>query len=31
VALAVAAGLVAGLYPAWVMSRAAPAEALRDE
>ncbi|HVQ73982.1 MAG TPA: FtsX-like permease family protein [Candidatus Binatia bacterium] len=31
VGLAVAAGLLAGLYPAWVMSRASPAEALRDE
>jgi len=29
--LAVVAGLLAGLYPAWTMSRASPAEALRDE
>jgi putative ABC transport system permease protein len=29
--LAVLAGLLAGLYPAWTMSRASPAEALRDE
>jgi putative ABC transport system permease protein len=31
VALAVAAALLAGLYPAWRMARAEPAEALRDE
>jgi putative ABC transport system permease protein len=29
--LAVAAGFLAGLYPAWTMARASPAEALRDE
>lgn len=29
--LGVIAGLLAGLYPAWAMARAAPAEALRDE
>jgi putative ABC transport system permease protein len=29
--LAVVAGLLAGLYPAWMMSRASPSEALRDE
>jgi putative ABC transport system permease protein len=31
VALAVLAALLAGLYPAWRMARAEPAEALRDE
>jgi putative ABC transport system permease protein len=31
VLLAVAAALLAGLYPAWKMSAASPAEALRDE
>jgi putative ABC transport system permease protein len=29
--LAVAAALLAGLYPAWKMAGAQPAEALRDE
>jgi putative ABC transport system permease protein len=31
VALSVAAALLAGVYPAWRMARAAPAESLRDE
>jgi putative ABC transport system permease protein len=30
-ALGIVAGLVGGLYPAWLMSRASPAQALRDE
>jgi putative ABC transport system permease protein len=29
--LGIVAGLVGGLYPAWLMSRTSPAEALRDE
>ena len=31
VALSVLAAVLAGLYPAWRMARARPADALRDE
>ena len=31
IVLAVAAAILAGAYPAWKMSRTAPAEALREE
>ena len=31
VALSIAAALLAGLYPAWRMATALPADALRDE
>jgi putative ABC transport system permease protein len=31
VALSVLAAVLAGLYPAWKMARALPADALRDE